>query len=98
LNLFGRTQDVSALGLEQSSLGKLFSQAAAAEELRVTTNQAALVQGEFFRSDHFSLVRAGVPGVFFQSGLEFVGRPAEWGEQQWDEFVAKRYHRSEERR
>jgi Zn-dependent M28 family amino/carboxypeptidase len=92
LNLFGRTRDVSALGLEQSSLGKLFDQAAAAEGLRVTTNQAALVQGEFFRSDHFSLVRAGVPGAFFQSGLDFVGRPAGWGQQQWDEFVAKRYH------
>jgi Zn-dependent M28 family amino/carboxypeptidase len=92
LNLFGRTRDVSALGLEQSSLGKLFNQAAAAEGLRVTTNQEALVRGEYFRSDHFSLARAGVPGTSLQSGLDFVGRPAEWGQQQWDEFVAKRYH------
>ncbi len=92
LNLFGRTRDVSALGLDQSSLGKLFNQAAAAEGLRVTTNQEALVQGQYFRSDHFSLARAGVPGTSLQSGLDFVGHPAGWGQQQWDEFVAKRYH------
>jgi Zn-dependent M28 family amino/carboxypeptidase len=92
LNLFGRTRDVSALGLDQSSLGKLFKQAAAAEGLRVTTNQEALVQGQYFRSDHFSLARAGVPGTSLQSGLDFVGHPAGWGQQQWDEFVAKRYH------
>jgi Zn-dependent M28 family amino/carboxypeptidase len=92
LNLFGRTRDVSALGLDQSSLGKLFNQAAAAEGLRVTTNQEALVQGQYFRSDHFSLARAGVPGTSLQSGLDYVGHPAGWGQQQWDEFVAKRYH------
>jgi Zn-dependent M28 family amino/carboxypeptidase len=92
LNLFGRTRDVSALGLDQSSLGKLFNQAAAAEGLRVTTNREALVQGQYFRSDHFSLARAGVPGTSLQSGLDYVGHPAGWGQQQWDEFVAKRYH------
>lgn len=92
LNLFGRTRDVSALGLDQSSLGKLFDQAAAAEGLRITTNQEALLQGQYFRSDHFSLARVGVPGIFLQSGLDFVGRPQGWGEQQWQEYTAKRYH------
>jgi Zn-dependent M28 family amino/carboxypeptidase len=92
LNLFGRTRDVSALGLEQSSLGRLFHQAAAAEGLRVSTNEEALIQGYYFRSDHFSLARVGVPGTSLQSGLDYVGRPAEWGKQQWDEYLTKRYH------
>ncbi len=92
LNLFGRTRDVSAVGLDQSSLGKLFNQAAAAEGLRVTTNQEALIKGWYFRSDHFSLARAGVPGIYLQSGLDFVGHPAQWGRQQWEEYNDKRYH------
>jgi Zn-dependent M28 family amino/carboxypeptidase len=92
LNLFGRTRDISGLGLDQSSMGKLFDQASAAEGLRITTNQEALLQGQYFRSDHFSLARAGVPAIFLQSGLDFVGRPAGWGEQQWQEYTAKRYH------
>jgi len=92
VNLYGRTRDISALGLDQSSLGKLFSQAAAAEGLKVTENQEALIQGSYFRSDHFSMARVGIPGTSVESGSDFVGKPAGWGKQQHDEYVAKRYH------
>ncbi len=92
VNLYGRTRDISALGLDQSSLGKQFAQAAAAEGLKVTENQEALIQGSYFRSDHFSLARVGIPGTSIETGSDFVGRPAGWGKQQHDEYVAKRYH------
>jgi Zn-dependent M28 family amino/carboxypeptidase len=92
MNLYGRTRDVSAVGLDQSSLGKTFAQAAAAEGLRVSTNEEALIRGAYFRSDHFSLARVGVPGTSLESGKDYVGRPAGWGKQQKDEYVARRYH------
>jgi Zn-dependent M28 family amino/carboxypeptidase len=92
LNLYGRTRDFSALGLEQSSLGRAIGQAAAAEGLRVTPNEEALIRGAYFRSDHFSLARAGVPGTSLESGSDFVGRPAGWGKEQKDLYTAKRYH------
>jgi len=92
MNLHGRTTDVSALGLDQSSLGQVFTAAARAEGLTITTNQEALLQGSYFRSDHFSLARAGVPGTSLQNGSDYVGRPAGWGKQQSDEFNAERYH------
>jgi Zn-dependent M28 family amino/carboxypeptidase len=92
LNLYGRTRDFSALGLEQSSLGKAIAQAAAAEGLRVTPNQEALIRGAYFRSDHFSLARAGVPGTSLESGSDFVGRPAGWGKEQKELYTEKRYH------
>jgi Zn-dependent M28 family amino/carboxypeptidase len=92
LNLYGRTRDFSALGLDQSSLGQMVTQAAAAEGLRVTPNEEALVRGAYFRSDHFSLARAGVPGTSLESGSDFVGRPAGWGKEQKDLYTAKRYH------
>ncbi|MGH7535444.1 MAG: M20/M25/M40 family metallo-hydrolase, partial [Gemmatimonadales bacterium] len=92
MNLFGRTRDIAALGLDQSSLGKVFTEAARQEGLRVTTNQDALIKGSFFRSDHFPFARAGVPAISLQTGLDFVGRPAEWGQQQVDEYTANRYH------
>ncbi len=92
MNLYGRTRDVAALGLDQSSLGKAFAQAAQAEGLRVSSNEEALLRGSYFRSDHFPLARAGVPGTSLENGSEFVGRPAEWGKQQKDEYIAKRYH------
>jgi Zn-dependent M28 family amino/carboxypeptidase len=92
MNLYGRTRDFSAVGLEQSSLGSTVARAAAAEGLRISTNQDALVRGSFFRSDHFSLARVGVPGTSLESGTDYVGRPAEWGKEQHDEYIAKRYH------
>ena len=92
LNLYGRTRDFSALGMDQSSLGRTMTAAAAAEGLKVTTNQESLIRGAFFRSDHFSLARAGVPGTSVESGSDFVGKPAGWGKEQQDLYVAKRYH------
>ena len=92
LNLYGRTRDFSALGLDQSSLGRAIAQAAAAEGLKLTPNPEALKRGAYFRSDHFSLARVGVPGTSLESGSDFVGRPAGWGKEQKDLYVEKRYH------
>jgi Zn-dependent M28 family amino/carboxypeptidase len=92
MNLYGRTRDISALGVDQSSLGKLFTTAAAAENLRVTVNEDALVRGSFFRSDHFPLARAGVPALSLEGGTDFVGKPKGWGEEQSKEYTDKRYH------
>jgi len=48
--------------------------------------------GHFYRSDHFSLAKAGVPAITIEEGLDFVGRPKEWGLQQVEDYDAHRYH------
>jgi Zn-dependent M28 family amino/carboxypeptidase len=48
--------------------------------------------GHFYRSDHFSLAKAGVPAVSIGAGVDFVGRPKEWGKQQLDDYTEHRYH------
>ena len=92
MNLYGRTSDVSALGLEQSTLGKVFAAAATAEKMEVTTNEEGLVRGVYFRSDHFPLARAGVPGTSVENGSRYIGKPAGYGKEQKDKYVAERYH------
>lgn len=92
MNLDGRTTDVGALGTDQSSLGAVFRSAARAEGLRVSLDPDDLKRGYFFRSDHFPLARAGVPGLSLQSGISFVGQPAEYARQKKDEYIAERYH------
>ena len=92
VNLYGRTRDVSAVGLDQSSLAGVYTQAAKEERLEVTTNLDGLLRGFFFRSDHFPLARAGVPGLSVESGSQFVGQPADYGEKKKDEYTEKRYH------
>jgi Zn-dependent M28 family amino/carboxypeptidase len=92
MNLNGRTRDIAALGTDQSSLGGVFSRAARAESLKVSTNEDALIRGSFFRSDHFPFARAGVPALSVEGGTDFVGRPAGWGEKQQDLYTEQRYH------
>jgi Zn-dependent M28 family amino/carboxypeptidase len=92
VNVLGRTRDIAALGVDQSSLGRDFTRAAAAERLQVSTDEDALLRGSFFRSDHFPFVRAGVPALSLQSGGMFVGQPADFGRRQEEEYTANRYH------
>ncbi len=92
MNLNGRTADVAAVGLDQSNLRKTFGQAAAAEGLEVTESREALLHGAFFRSDHFPLARAGVPGLSIEDGQHYVGQAADYGKKKQEEYTEKRYH------
>jgi Zn-dependent M28 family amino/carboxypeptidase len=96
MNLYGRTGDVAALGTDQSSLGKVFTAAAAAEGMRVTIDSGSLIRGSFFRSDHFPFARAGVPSLSLESGQDFIGKPAGWGAKQQEEYTEKRYHQPQD--
>jgi Zn-dependent M28 family amino/carboxypeptidase len=92
MNLYGRTRDVSALGLDQSSLGPVFRRAAAAEGLQVSINKDALLHGSYFRSDHFPFARAGVPGTSIENGEQYIGKPKDYGHEKKAEYTDKRYH------
>lgn len=91
-NLYGATRDISALGIDQSSLGRVFERAASAERLRVVVDSQALLRGGFFRSDHFPFSKAGVPSLSWGTGNDFVGRPAGWGKEQKEIYNRERYH------
>ena len=92
MNLGGRTRDVAALGTDQSSLGAVFARAAAAEGLKVSVNEDALIKGSFFRSDHFPFARAGVPALSLEPGVDYVGKPAGYAAQVSEDYGNNRYH------
>jgi Zn-dependent M28 family amino/carboxypeptidase len=48
--------------------------------------------GHYYRSDHFSLARVGVPSFSVNTALKFAGHPPEWGKAQREDYTAKRYH------
>src|SRR5258705_9725401 len=48
--------------------------------------------GHYYRSDHFSLARVGVPSFSINEGIKFAGHPAEWGEEQAKDFTENRYN------
>ena len=89
-NVRGLTRDISALGLDRSTLGAAFDYAARAESLTVQTQPD--LRGSFFRSDHFPFARAGVPSLSLEPGVDFVGKPRGWGEEQENLYNEQRYH------
>ncbi len=48
--------------------------------------------GHYYRSDHFSFARAGVPAFSIDEGDKYRGHDRDWGTQQAEDYVAHRYH------
>jgi Zn-dependent M28 family amino/carboxypeptidase len=90
-NLLGRVRDLDALGEHKSSLGPLLAKYVVPMGMRLSP-EAHPEQGHFYRSDHFSFAKVGVPALSIGAGTDFVGRPKEWGIQQDDDYTAHRYH------
>ena len=89
--LIGRFRDLNVMGDNKSSLGPAIAQLVKAEGMRLSPD-AHPEQGHFYRSDHFSFAKVGIPSVSIGGGDDYVGRPAGWGVQQADDYTAHRYH------
>ena len=48
--------------------------------------------GSYYRSDHFSLSRVGIPAFSIETGNLYEGHDAAWGKSQHEEFTAHDYH------
>ncbi|WP_445773162.1 M28 family metallopeptidase [Shewanella sp.] len=68
-NVYGKTKDYTIVGKGQSEL-EVYLEKAAATQNRVTTGESNPASGGFFRSDHFSFAKLGVPAVFAGGGTE----------------------------
>jgi len=71
LNFVGAVKDVSVQGSERSTLGAAAASTAKAMKLSVAPAHPDL-SGGYFRSDHFSFAKAGVPAFSVGSGHEWV--------------------------
>ncbi len=91
MNIWGRTSDVICLGAERSSLGADVGAVAKVMKL-VVRPDAFPEQGSFYRSDHFSFAKVGIPSLSLRSGAEYVGKPATYGKEVSDDFNLKHYH------
>jgi Zn-dependent M28 family amino/carboxypeptidase len=52
--------------------------------------------GGFYRSDHFSFAKVGVPAISFKSGNDLVNGGIERGEAISKDYTAKRYHQPDD--
>ncbi|HET7585395.1 MAG TPA: M28 family peptidase [Gemmatimonadaceae bacterium] len=88
---WGRVRDLRVLGADKSSLGDIFTRAIQPMGMRITPDEHP-ERGYFYRSDHFSFAKAGIPSVSINAGTDVVGKPAGWGLQKEEDFTAHDYH------
>jgi Zn-dependent M28 family amino/carboxypeptidase len=91
LNFAGPAHDIVLLGAERSSIGTLASQLAARHQ-RVVGPDPEPERGYFFRSDHFSLAKIGVPAVSISDSADFVGKDSGYAKRVHDAYNERRYH------
>ncbi|MEL7363686.1 MAG: M28 family peptidase, partial [Bacteroidota bacterium] len=87
----GTTTDIVGIGAERSEMLPLLRQAAAGEDMTVTPDNQPN-QGLFFRSDQLAFARAGVPAVFINTGVDFVGKPEGYAAEVKADYRRERYH------
>jgi Zn-dependent M28 family amino/carboxypeptidase len=92
LNIYGRTRDLTVVGLGASDLDDYARDAAAAQG-RVLSADPQPEAGGYFRSDHFPFAKQGVPALNAGGGNDFIGRPDGWGKQVRDAYTALHYHK-----
>ncbi len=87
----GPAKDVTVVGQGKSSLER-FLEAALKADGRVITPDPAPQAGYYYRSDHFSLAKRGVPMLYLDGGEDLIegGRAA--GAKVAEEYRANRYH------
>ena len=92
INLWGRTRDSSSIGYGNSTLDDLLAEAAAERQARDRPGDAEPEKGFFYRSDHFEFAKQGVPALDPEGGIDYIGKPADYGKQKRDEYTNKDYH------
>ncbi len=90
---WGRTKDFSIVGIGNSTLDDLTA-AAVNRQGRVLTGDTAPEQGFYFRSDHYEFARVGVPSLETSPGIDYVGKPAGFGESKRTEYIRNDYHKA----
>ncbi|MGQ9635677.1 MAG: M28 family peptidase, partial [Bryobacteraceae bacterium] len=88
---FGRTRDVVALGAERTTFWPVVQDLARQAGLTLKPDQRP-EQGSFYRSDHFSFAKVGIPAFSLHAGVDLEGKPEGYGQKRYEEFNAKHYH------
>jgi Zn-dependent M28 family amino/carboxypeptidase len=88
---YGRTKGVRAIGAERTSLLPLMQQTAARFNMELMADPRP-EQGSYFRSDHFSFAKAGVPAFSINQAGDFRALPPGNGEKIFADYNRQTYH------
>jgi Zn-dependent M28 family amino/carboxypeptidase len=87
----GAPEEVEVSGAERTTFYPAVQ--AMAKQFRLAIRPDARPEaGHFYRSDHFSMARVGIPSFSINEGMKYKGHPESWGMDQEREYVEKHYH------
>lgn len=92
MNVWGRTRDITVIGNGKSTLDDVAEQVAK-DQGRVVRPDPEPEKGFYFRSDHFSFAKVGVPAFDPDSGVDFIAKPDGWGLKKRKQYTAEDYHK-----
>jgi Zn-dependent M28 family amino/carboxypeptidase len=88
---FGKAKDVVLTGSERTTALPMAQQITKRLGLEIAPD-ASPEAGHYFRSDHFSFAKAGIPAFSVGAATEFAGKPAGYGSQKHEEYNERDYH------
>ncbi len=91
INVNGRTRDLMLVGYGASDLDD-YARDAAGEQGRIIKPDPEPDKGYYYRSDHFNFAKMGVPAMYADEGMEFIGKPEGFGERVRDQYTNRDYH------
>src|SRR5713101_8001466 len=87
----GSPEEVEVSGAERNNFYPTVE--AMAKEFRLAIRPDSHPEaGHFYRSDHFSLARVGVPAFSLNEGMKYKGHNTAWGMQQAEDYTTNHYH------
>jgi Zn-dependent M28 family amino/carboxypeptidase len=95
LNVLGATKDVNIIGVGKSELDGYVTRWAA-KGGRTITPEATPEKGYYYRSDHFSFARLGVPMLDAGSGDDLVKGGVAAGRAAAEDYTVNRYHKPQD--
>jgi len=90
-NIWGRTRDITFIGLGKSSLDSIAADVATHQGRTLKPDQFP-DRGSYYRSDQFNFAKIGVPAFYLNAGTDFIDRPDGWGVEQANAYTERDYH------
>jgi Zn-dependent M28 family amino/carboxypeptidase len=88
---FGEPEQLVVSGAERTTVYPVVQSVAQTFDLVMQADDHPEA-GHYYRSDHFSMARVGVPAFSVNEGALFKGHDLTWGEEKERDYVAHRYH------